>query len=123
MGELIRRLGSVQIRNVGTLGGNIANGSPIGDSPPLLIADGAILHLLRGGERRSLPLEDFFLAYGRQDSRPGELVERMTRPLPKAAGHFRTYKVSKSINQYITAALGAYNLNTEGGRVGSATQR
>src|SRR3546814_10942939 len=80
MGEVIRRLGSVQIRNVGTLGGNIANGSPVGDSPPLLIAACAILHLLRGGEGRSLPLEDFLLAYGRQERRPGGLVERMTLP-------------------------------------------
>src|SRR3546814_686635 len=71
MGEVIRRLGSVQIRNVGTLGGNIANGPPNGHSPPLLIAAGPLLHPLRGGEPRSLPLAAFFLSPGHQDPRPG----------------------------------------------------
>jgi len=120
MGEVIRRLGSVQIRNVGTIGGNIANGSPIGDSPPLLIAAGATLHLCKGKARRSLPLEDFFLGYGRQDRAPGELVERVTLPLPKPGSHFRAYKVSKRFDQDITAVLGAFNLRIDGGRVVSA---
>src|SRR5262249_1936988 len=66
LGELIRRLGAVQVRNLGTIGGNIANGSPIGDMPPALIAAGTMLRLRRGAARRTLPLEDFFLAYGRQ---------------------------------------------------------
>jgi xanthine dehydrogenase small subunit len=120
MGEVIRRLGSVQIRNVGTIGGNIANGSPIGDSPPLLIAAGATLHLRRGQARRSLPLEDFFLGYGRQDRRPGELVERITLPLPKPGRHFRAYKVSKRFDQDITAVLGAFSLEIADGKVTSA---
>jgi xanthine dehydrogenase small subunit len=120
MGEVLRRLGSVQIRNTGTLGGNIANGSPIGDSPPLLIAAGATLHLRKGRARRSLPLEDFFLDYGRQDRAPGELVERVTLPLPAPGTHFRAYKVSKRFDQDITAVLGAFSLTIEGGRVTSA---
>ena len=120
MGEVIRRLGSVQIRNTGTLGGNIANGSPIGDSPPLLIAVGATLHLRKGNKRRSLPLEDFFLDYGKQDRAPGELVERITLPLPAAGNVFRAYKVSKRFDQDITAVLGAFNLKIEGGRVTAA---
>jgi xanthine dehydrogenase small subunit len=120
MGEVIRRLGSVQIRNVGTIGGNIANGSPIGDSPPLLIAAGATLHLRKGKARRSLPLEDFFLDYGKQDRAPGELVERVTLPLPRPGAHFRAYKVSKRFDQDITAVLGAFNLEIDGGRVVSA---
>jgi xanthine dehydrogenase small subunit len=120
MGEVIRRLGSVQIRNVGTIGGNIANGSPIGDSPPLLIAAGATLHLRKGGVRRSLPLEDFFLAYGRQDRQPGELVERISLPLPQPGTHFRAYKVSKRFDQDITAVLGAFSLEIADGKVTSA---
>ncbi|HEY9549110.1 MAG TPA: xanthine dehydrogenase small subunit, partial [Kiloniellaceae bacterium] len=99
MGEVIRRLGSVQIRNVGTLGGNIANGSPIGDSPPLLIAAGATLHLRKGRARRALPLEDFFLAYGKQDRASGELVERISLPLPQAGSQFRAYKLAKRFDQ------------------------
>ena len=70
-GELVRRIGSVQITNAGPVGGNVANCSPIGDMPPFLIAAGASLVLRRGAERRSMPLEDFFVAYGRQDRRPG----------------------------------------------------
>ncbi|MGD1879639.1 MAG: xanthine dehydrogenase small subunit [Kiloniellaceae bacterium] len=120
MGEVIRRIGSVQIRNTGTLGGNIANGSPIGDSPPLLIAAGATLHLRHGTTQRSLPLEDFFLDYGKQDRAAGELVERITLPLPAAGNVFRAYKVSKRFDQDISAVLGAFSLQIEAGVVASA---
>ena len=84
-GELLRRLGSTQIRNCGTMGGNIANGSPIGDSPPPLIALGAKLVLRRGSERREIALEDFFLDYGKQDRRRG----RVRRVHPPAAARSR----------------------------------
>lgn len=120
MGEVIRRIGSVQIRNAGTIGGNVANGSPIGDSPPLLIAAGAILHLRRGNERRSLPMEDFFIDYGKQDRAPGEFVERITLPLPVAGQIFRAYKISKRFDQDISAALGAFSLQIEDGTVTAA---
>ena len=62
------------MRASGTVGGNIANGSPIGDTPPLLIALGATLELRHGDADRALPLEDFFIAYGKQDREPGEFV-------------------------------------------------
>ena len=119
-GEILRRLGSRQIRSVGTIGGNIANGSPIGDSPPPLIALGAELVLRRGGERRRMPLEDFFLDYGKQDRRPGEFVERVSLPRPDPDWDFRAYKVSKRFDQDITAVLGAFNLRLEAGRVAEA---
>src|SRR5689334_10288751 len=86
--ELLRRLGSVQIRNCGTMGGNIANGSPTGDSPPPLIALGARLVLRRGSERREIALEDFFLDYGKQDRRPGEFVESIRLPRADPAQRF-----------------------------------
>ncbi|HEY0302426.1 MAG TPA: xanthine dehydrogenase small subunit, partial [Rhizomicrobium sp.] len=95
LGELIRRLGSVQVRNAGTIGGNIANGSPIGDSPPPLIALGATLVLRRGDTQRRMPLEDFFLAYGKQDRRPGEFVEKVIVSKLKPGADFRVYKISK----------------------------
>ncbi|MDJ0944375.1 MAG: xanthine dehydrogenase small subunit [Kiloniellales bacterium] len=120
MGEVIRRLGSVQIRNLGTIGGNIANGSPIGDSPPLLIAAGATLQLRQGAKRRSLPLEDFFLDYGKQDRLPGEFVEKVSVPLPPAGSTFRAYKISKRFDQDISAVLGAFRLRFEGTRVAEA---
>jgi xanthine dehydrogenase small subunit len=117
MGEVIRRLGSVQIRNAGTIGGNIANGSPIGDTPPLLIAAGATLHLRKGSDRRALPLEDFFLGYGRQDRVPGEFVEKVVIPYPARHTQFRAYKVSKRFDQDITAVLGAFLVRLEGDKV------
>jgi xanthine dehydrogenase small subunit len=110
----------VQVRNTGTLGGNVANGSPIGDSPPLLIAAGATLHLRKGQQTRSLPLENFFLAYGKQDRAPGELVERIDLPLPAPNTVFRAYKVSKRFDQDITAVLGAFSLTIEDGVVTAA---
>ncbi len=116
-GELLRRLGCTQIRNCGTMGGNIANGSPIGDSPPPLIALGARLVLRHGGERRELPLEDFFLDYGKQDRRASEFVESIRLPRRDPARRFACYKISKRFDQDITACLGAFNLRLRQGRV------
>ncbi len=76
LNELWGRIGGGQVRNAGTIGANIANGSPIGDTPPPLIALGAHLTLRKGNERREVRLEDFFIAYGKQDRQPGEFVER-----------------------------------------------
>jgi xanthine dehydrogenase small subunit len=113
VGELIRRLGSVQIRSCGTIGGNIANGSPIGDSPPALIAAGATLTLRKGDERREMPLERFFLAYGCQDRQPGEFVERVRVEKPAANTFYRCYKLSKRFDQDISAVCGAFRLEIE----------
>jgi xanthine dehydrogenase small subunit len=107
-GELLRRLGGLQVRNVGTLGGNIGNGSPIGDSPPALIAIGATLTLRRGDERRTLPIEDFYIAYGKQDRLPGEFIERITVPKPAPDALFGVYKISKRFDQDISALCGAF---------------
>ena len=120
MGEVIRRIGSVQIRNAGTIGGNVANGSPIGDSPPLLIAAGASLHLRKGSDSRSMPIEDFFVDYGKQDRASGELVEAITLPLPAKETAFRAYKISKRFDQDISALLGAFSIAFEGETVRSA---
>ncbi|MHA1567306.1 MAG: FAD binding domain-containing protein, partial [Alphaproteobacteria bacterium] len=117
MGELFRRLGSVQVRNAGTIGGNIANGSPIGDAPPPLIAAGATLNLRRDKDRRSLPLEDFFIAYGQQDRQAGEFVERITLPKPDPATRFRTYKITKRFDQDISAVCAAFSLRLEGNKI------
>ena len=116
LGELIRRIGSRQIRNAGTIGGNIANGSPIGDMPPPLIALGARLILRRGESTREIPLEDFYIAYGKQDLALGEFVEAVRVPITAAAG-LRCYKISKRFDQDITAVLGAFNLSVSEGVV------
>ncbi|MBV8754936.1 MAG: xanthine dehydrogenase small subunit [Hyphomicrobiales bacterium] len=120
LGELMRRFAGVQIREVGTIGGNIANGSPIGDTPPALIALGATLALQRGQGTRSLPLEDFFLAYGKQDRGAGEFVRSVRVPKLGANEHLRCYKISKRFDQDISAVLGAFKLTLDGARVASA---
>nr|WP_298686691.1 xanthine dehydrogenase small subunit [uncultured Dongia sp.] len=115
--EILRRLGSAQIRNVATIGGNIANGSPIGDGPPCLIALGARIVLRQGDARREIALQDFFLGYGKQDRRAGEFVETILLPKPKAGWVFRAYKISKRFDQDISALLGAFHLRIDGGKV------
>ncbi len=122
-GELVRRLGSVQIRNAGTIGGNIANGSPIGDMPPLLIALGATLVLRRGSDERTMPLEDFFIAYGKQDRRPGELVLGVRVPRPKPDRLVRCYKISKRFDQDISAVCAAFSIAIADGRVDRGENR
>ncbi|MEM9225743.1 MAG: xanthine dehydrogenase small subunit, partial [Pseudomonadota bacterium] len=119
-GELVRRIGSVQVRNSGTIGGNIANGSPIGDTPPALIALDAELVLNRGGARRTVKLEDFFIDYGKQDRAPGEFVETVRVPLARDGEVFRTYKISKRFDQDISAVCGAFRLRCEGDEIVSA---
>ncbi|PDQ20353.1 xanthine dehydrogenase small subunit [Mesorhizobium sanjuanii] len=110
LGPLFDRIGGEQVRNMGTIGGNIANGSPIGDTPPPLIALGARLTLRRGKKRRTIPLEDFFIAYGKQDRQPGEFVEAVHVPVPAKGTKFAVYKITKRRDEDITAALGAFNL-------------
>ncbi|WP_395541698.1 xanthine dehydrogenase small subunit [Neotabrizicola sp. sgz301269] len=118
LAELFRRFASQQVRNVATIGGNIANGSPIGDGPPALIALGARLHLRRGDEMRSLPLEDFFLDYRKQDRRPGEFVAGVS--FPETAPAFRAYKLSKRFDQDISAVCGCFNVTVTDGKVTAA---
>jgi len=120
LGAMMRRLGSTQVRNSGTIGGNIANGSPIGDMPPALIAAGATLVLRRGDERRELPLEDFFLDYGLQDRRPAEFVEAVIAPKLAADRIFKVFKLTKRFDQDISAVCGAFSLAVEGGVVTDA---
>ena len=115
---LIRRYGSVQVRNAATIGGNIANGSPIGDGPPALIALGAMLHLRRGTTRRSMPMEEFFLAYGKQDRAPGEFVEKIT--IPHQSDRLRCYKLSKRFDQDISAVCGCFAITVENEHVAQA---
>lgn len=120
LGLMMRRLGSTQVRNSGTIGGNIANGSPIGDMPPALIAAGATLILRRGGERRELPLEAFFLEYGKQDRLPGEFVEAVVVPKLAQGRIFKVFKLSKRFDQDISAACGAFSIMVEDGVVTDA---
>ncbi|HEV7292751.1 MAG TPA: xanthine dehydrogenase small subunit [Devosia sp.] len=119
--ELWNRVAGEQIRNMGTIGGNIANGSPIGDTPPPLIALGAKLHLRRGEHRREIKLEDYFLAYGKQDRQPGEFVESVTVPHLPAGEQFAVYKISKRREEDISTLCGAFRVFVnDAGKVGMA---
>ena len=116
--SMLARYGSPQVRNAATIGGNIANGSPIGDGPPALIAMGAILILRRGSERRRIPLEDFFIAYQQQDRLPGEFVEAVE--LLKDQTGLRCYKLSKRFDQDISAVCGCLNITAKDGIITQA---
>jgi xanthine dehydrogenase small subunit len=113
LGELVRRIAGLQVRNAGTIGGNIANGSPIGDMPPALIALGATVTLRRGDARRTLPLESFFIRYGVQDRQPGEFVESLSIPRPAPDMLIRITKLSKRFDSDISAVCGAFLLKIE----------
>ena len=114
LGELMRRFGSAQVRASGTVGGNIANGSPIGDLAPALIALGSELELRQGDNLRTMPLEQFFIAYRQQDRQPGEFVRRIKVPKLKANEVFRAYKISKRFDEDISAAMGAFKFTLDG---------
>jgi len=111
LAELWNRIAGEQIRNMGTIGGNIANGSPIGDTPPPFIALGAKLRLRRGSQRREIALEDYFLAYGKQDRQPGEFVESVTIPRLPEGDKFACYKISKRREEDISTLCGAFRIS------------
>jgi xanthine dehydrogenase small subunit len=118
--EVMRRLGSKHVRASGTIGGNIANGSPIGDMPPLLIALGAKLHLRMGQKSRVVALEDYFLAYGKQDRAPGELVWSVEIPKLQNDEIFKAFKISKRFDQDISALLFALKMKQKSNGITSA---
>jgi xanthine dehydrogenase small subunit len=118
--EVMRRFGSMQVRAAGTVGGNIANGSPIGDLAPMLIALNATLELRRGDHVRKMPLETFFLDYGKQDRQPGEYVRRLLVPKLASGSHFRAYKITKRFDEDISAVLAALCLKVDGGGITDA---
>ncbi len=117
LGALLKRIGARQVRASGTIGGNIANGSPIGDMPPALIALGATLYLRHGTSERIIKLEDYFIAYGKQDRKPGELVWRIDVPKPKANQIFNCAKITKRRDDDISAVMGAFLFTVENDKI------
>ncbi|MBS4048945.1 MAG: xanthine dehydrogenase small subunit [Alphaproteobacteria bacterium] len=118
--RMVRRLGSTQIRNSGTIGGNIANGSPIGDSMPALMALGATLKLQSKTGTREMPLEDFFLAYRKTALQPAEFVASVTVQKPGPTSRIGIYKLSKRFDQDISAVLAAFHVTLDGETVTNA---
>jgi len=119
--EVLRRFGSIQVRASGTVGGNIANGSPIGDLAPMLIAMGAQVELRHGERVRQMPLENFFIGYGKQDRQKGEFVRRLIVPKLPSDMRFRAYKITKRTDEDISAVLATFCLAVKDGRIKQAT--
>ncbi|WP_104203512.1 xanthine dehydrogenase small subunit [Billgrantia saliphila] len=113
--HLLHRLGSQQVRNRGTLGGNIANASPIGDTPPVLLSLGSRLRLVGPEGERELPLDEFFLDYKRTALREGEAIRAIFLPRPAAGQTLKVWKLSKRREDDISAVLGAFTWRMEDG--------
>ena len=120
LAELGRRFASRQVRASGTVVGNIANGSPIGDWPPAFIALGATLELRAGFASRTVALEDFFLEYRKQDRQPSDYLRRVTLKKPGPNDHIRVFKVSKRRDEDISSVLGAFRITLEDGVITEA---
>ena len=111
LAELWDRIGGGQVRNAGTVGANIANGSPIGDTPPPLIWRSAHGSRCAGAmTRREVKLKNFFIAYGKQDRQPGEFVESVTIPYLPAGEQLACYKITKRRDEDISALCGAFRV-------------
>ena len=117
LSEMWQRFASLPIRNAGTLGGNVANGSPIGDSPPWLIALGAQVVLRGPAGQRVMPLEALYLDYMKKDMQADEFVEGVRIPLPHAGQRFRTYKLAKRFDQDISAVCAAFSVTLDGDKI------
>ena len=115
--DMGRRFASLPIREAGTLGGNIANGSPIGDCAPVLIALGARILLRHGPLTRAMPLQDFYLGYMINQLAPGEFVQALQMPLPQAGELLRVYKLSKRHDCDISGLAAGFWLRLQGGTV------
>jgi xanthine dehydrogenase small subunit len=118
--ELWLRFASPPVRHAGTLGGNVANGSPIGDGPPALIALGAeiVLRSVRG--QRRMALEDFYLDYMKNAMAPDEFVEALVVPAKPANRQTRAYKISKRYDSDISAVCAVLTLDLDGTKVQAA---
>ena len=110
-GAMIRRIGSRQIRNLGTFAGNLVTASPIGDTPPCLIALGAEVMLASTRGERALPVEQFITGYRKTALAPDEVVTAIRIPYVPKEARFETYKISKRFDQDISSTIGAFYAN------------
>jgi len=116
--SVLKRFGSPQIRNRGTLGGNIANASPIADWPPLLMAlNASVVVVNLSGEERLIALDEFYLGYKSTQLAPLELIKSVQIPAAAELSALRAHKISKRFEDDISSALGAFYLQTENGEV------
>ena len=116
-GALVRRIGSRQIRNLGTIAGNVATASPIGDTIPCLIALDATVTLASSAGKRVLPVESFIAGYRKTVLAPGEVIAAIRVPLLTSGEEFAAYKVCKRFDQDISTVVAAFRLQRLGGKV------
>jgi xanthine dehydrogenase small subunit len=117
LAEVMRRFGSPPIRSTATLAGNIANGSPIGDSMPCLMALGSTLTLRRGDQTRTVALDKFYTGQKQTVLQAGEFIEAVILPKPQAGQIFRAHKISKRFEQDISATCAAISYKLTGGKL------
>lgn len=118
--HLIRRIGSRQIRNLGTLGGNVCNASPIGDTPPLFLVLEAVFIARSQRGSREIPANEFFVAYRKTALADDEILQAIRIPLPQPDTIYRAHKISKRFDQDISAVIGAFALTIRDGTVEKA---
>jgi xanthine dehydrogenase small subunit len=116
-GALVRRIGSRQIRNLGTIAGNLVTASPIGDTIPCLIALGASVRLASRAGERTMAVESFITGYRKTALRPGEVIAAIRIPLLEAGVDFSAYKLSKRFDQDIATVIAAFCLRRRDGTV------
>jgi xanthine dehydrogenase small subunit len=117
-GALVRRIGSRQIRNLGTIAGNLATASPIGDTTPCLITLDATVKLASRAGERTLPVEAFITGYRKTALAPGEVIASIRIPFLARGQDFSVYKLSKRFDQDISTVIAAFRLERQGDRVG-----
>ncbi|UJF20084.1 xanthine dehydrogenase small subunit [Vibrio sp. SS-MA-C1-2] len=115
--ELLHRFASLQVRNQGTIGGNIANASPIGDMPPILLSLDAEVKLRQGDKARTIPLSEYFITYKVTSLKESEFIEEIVIPKPEENANFNVYKLSKRLDDDISAVCGAFNLHIENNKI------
>ncbi|MEO0438874.1 MAG: xanthine dehydrogenase small subunit [Pseudomonadota bacterium] len=119
--ELIERFGSTQIRSQGTVVGNIANASPIGDWPPVMIALGASLVLQSAHSTRELPIGDYFLDYKKTALAPGEFIRELKIPRRIPGLFLRAYKISKRYEDDISSVCAVFALTLDEQQISQVT--
>ena len=110
------RFASPPVRHAGTMGGNVANGSPIGDAPPVLMALDADIVLRKGARERRMPLADFYIDYMKNQLEPGEFVQALVVPLANTAEQVRAYKISKRFDCDISALCAGFAIALDDAR-------
>ena len=115
--KIVRRIGSNQIRTVGTVGGNICNGAPIADSIPSLMALGATIVLRSKNGRREMPVENFYIGYHQTELKPNEVLEKIIIPKLPEDHIFKAYKLARRRDLDVASITGAFNLKIDNGVV------